>query len=43
LRIPDEADDKAAMKRVQVCDWRKRFHDGLVSVEDDPRCGRKKK
>jgi hypothetical protein len=39
LRVLEVANGKVVMKRMQVCDWLKRFRDGRASVEDDSLCG----
>jgi hypothetical protein len=35
-----EANGKLAMKKTQGYKWRKPFHNGCASVNDDPHCGR---
>jgi hypothetical protein len=32
----------AAVKKTQVYEWHKRYRDGRVSANDDPRCGQQK-
>jgi hypothetical protein len=39
LRMLAEAYGKAAMKKTQVYEYHKRFHDGRANVIDDPLCG----
>jgi hypothetical protein len=39
LRKLEETYGNVAVKETQVYEWRKRFRDGRVSVNDDSRCG----
>jgi hypothetical protein len=40
LQIPEEAYAKVAMKKIQVYEWHKRFHDGSASDDGIPCRGR---
>jgi hypothetical protein len=39
LNMLQQVYDDRAMKKSQVCDWRKCFHDGCESVDNDPCSG----